>query len=265
MMLLYAALALVTGVLDICHGAELRLPPLSSSRSTMMQKYLPLAQKAMEYINASSDPFHAVQTSVDSLRAAGFEPWNSNDNASASSSAPPALQAGGKYYFTKNKSTLVAFAVGKHYKPGNGLKIIAGHTDSPNLRVKTRSQRGSPSSTVGGCLQIGVECYGGGLWHVSARLSFYFKLFFEHLWHNSHFHSVSRPGLIETWGCRDASLYDHHLIATAAAARLSNAWSRLIEPCCVFPILPFICKPPRNEKHSITIKRIIYHRFWPWK
>jgi Aminopeptidase I zinc metalloprotease (M18) len=251
-LLLYTSLlALVTtGVLNLfCHGLAAssaaepaRLPPLmtSSLRSTMMQKYMPLAQKAMEYLDASSDPFHAVQTSVDLLKAAGFEPWSSSDNAAA---APPALKAGGKYYFTKNKSTLIAFAVGKRYKAGNGLKIIAGHTDSPNLRVKTRSQRGgsSPSSAVGGCLQIGVECYGGGLWHVRCGTVYCHVIVLElFLISNAKHHTThifprlcrsSRPGLIETWACRDASLYDpyhpHPQQQMAAAVlekqRLNNA------------------------------------------
>jgi aspartyl aminopeptidase len=126
------------------------MPPLTSRTA----EHIPLAKQAMAYFDAGSDPFHAVQTSADMLKNAGFtelaeaEPYQGN------------IKPGGKYFFTRDKSTLVAFAVGEKYAAGNGFKIIGGHTDSPNLRVKPRSKR-----TASGTIQLGVECYGGGLWH----------------------------------------------------------------------------------------------------
>ena len=121
-----------------------------------MSEHWPLAHQAMEYINQSTDPFHAVQTSIRALQQAGFIEL---DEESSSSSLH--IQPGGKYYMTRNRSTLVAFAIGEQYDANAGFQIIGGHTDSPNLRVKPRSQR----TSNGGCIQLGVECYGGGLWH----------------------------------------------------------------------------------------------------
>lgn len=67
---------------------------------------------------------------------------------------------GGKYYVTRNASTIIAFAVGKKWKPGNPLAIVGAHTDSCTLRIKPNSKRQAE-----GWLQLGVERYGGGMWH----------------------------------------------------------------------------------------------------
>lgn len=43
---------------------------------------------------------------------------------------------GGKYYFTKNLTTIFAFIVGKGFDPeSTGFKILGAHTDSPCLRL----------------------------------------------------------------------------------------------------------------------------------
>jgi len=91
---------------------------------------------------------------VDKLEGVGFKQLSKREKFKGK------LEAGGLYYYTINKSALVAFAVGKNYVPGNGFKIIGGHTDSPNLKVKPCSKR-----TGSGVKQLAVECYGGGLWH----------------------------------------------------------------------------------------------------
>jgi len=95
------------------------------------------------------------------LKANGFTELSESDAWASNGS----VVAGGKYFYTRNQSTLVAFAVGGAYKPGGGFKIVGAHTDSPVLKVKPVSKKVDKAS---GCLQLGVECYGGGLWHTCA-------------------------------------------------------------------------------------------------
>ena len=117
----------------------------------------PLQLAALKHFTNSPTPFHNCQNLCASLDAAGFtaldemNAWKGN------------LLPGGKYYYTRNGATLVAFTVGgKWDSKSGGFKIIGGHTDSPNLRLKPKSLMNSASPDL---VQLSVECYGGGLWH----------------------------------------------------------------------------------------------------
>lgn len=110
-----------------------------------------VAHDLIAFLNTSWTPFHAVEESTSRLLAAGFERIREKDAWD--------LQLGKKYFFTKNTSTIVAFAVGAKYQPGNGFYMVGAHTDSPCLKLKPVSQ-----SIKGGCLMVNVEPYGGGLW-----------------------------------------------------------------------------------------------------
>lgn len=122
----------------------------------MTTDFIPFAQKCCDFLTASPDPFHAVKNSVEKLVEAGFVRLSKREPFLGQ------IQPNGKYFYTINHSALVAFAVGGQYKPGNGFKVIGGHTDSPNLKVKPHSKRGVGP---GDAIQLSVECYGGGLWH----------------------------------------------------------------------------------------------------
>lgn len=109
-----------------------------------------LVEKACKFLTASTDPFHAVITAINRLESAGFVRWTNAE-----------LQPGGKYFYTVQNSTLVAFVVGGKIQNNPGFLIIGGHTDSPNLRVKPSSKCPTKFNNT----TLGVECYGGGLWH----------------------------------------------------------------------------------------------------
>ncbi|PTU17554.1 hypothetical protein P175DRAFT_0535886 [Aspergillus ochraceoroseus IBT 24754] len=108
----------------------------------------------LSFVNASPTPFHAVQSAKCLLAKAGFQEIKEKDSWAST------CRPGGKYYLTRNSSTIVAFAVGKKWKPGNPISMIGAHTDSPVLRIKPVSNKRGE-----GYIQVGVETYGGGIWH----------------------------------------------------------------------------------------------------
>ncbi|KAF7712482.1 Aspartyl aminopeptidase [Penicillium ucsense] len=112
------------------------------------------AKDFLSFVNASPTPFHAVQSAKDLLTKAGFEEIKEKDSWANT------CKPGGKYFLTRNTTTLVAFAIGKKWQPGNSISMIGAHTDSPVLRVKPVSKKSGE-----GFLQVGVETYGGGIWH----------------------------------------------------------------------------------------------------
>ncbi|MDH4052457.1 MAG: M18 family aminopeptidase [Rubrivivax sp.] len=102
-----------------------------------------------QFLSASPTPFHAVREMARQLDAAGFE--------ALAEAAAWGLRPGGRYYTTRNGSALVAFVVGAD-PVAQGLRMFGAHTDSPCLKVKPQ-----PELRQHGCLQLGVEVYGGAL------------------------------------------------------------------------------------------------------
>ncbi|KAK0190985.1 peptidase M18 [Armillaria mellea] len=112
------------------------------------------ATRLLAFLNASPTPFHTVHNAAVRLETAGFRKLREPDNWDKE------IKAGGKYYFIRNQAALVAFTLPLQWQYGSGLSIIATHVDSPNLRVRPVSKKAKA-----GFLQVGVETYGGGIWH----------------------------------------------------------------------------------------------------
>ncbi|GAB0136763.1 hypothetical protein EsDP_00005054 [Epichloe bromicola] len=108
----------------------------------------------VDFVNDSPTPYHATQTAAHRFEKAGFKLIRERDSWAST------LQPGGKYYLTRNGSSIVAFAIGRKWRPGNPVSIVGAHTDSCCLRLKPVSKK-----TNVGYLQVGVEAYGGGIWH----------------------------------------------------------------------------------------------------
>ncbi|KAJ7556735.1 hypothetical protein O6H91_05G096000 [Diphasiastrum complanatum] len=106
----------------------------------------------INFLNEAWTPFHAVVVAKRLLGEAGFKQISEENEW--------AVEPGGRYYFTRNMSTIIAFAVGQKYQAGEGFLVVAAHTDSPCLKLK-------PVSAVSksGFLNVGVQTYGGGLWY----------------------------------------------------------------------------------------------------
>ncbi len=106
----------------------------------------------LDFIQQSPTPFHAVQNMVNMLENAGFQRL---DEQSAWFMQEKQVQ--GRYFVTRNDSSIVAFDI-KQPLLKQGIRMVGAHTDSPCLKVKP-----NPELVRQGYLQLGVEVYGGAL------------------------------------------------------------------------------------------------------
>lgn len=102
----------------------------------------------LEFINNSPTCFHAVASLKKMLAAAGYQEWKENEEWQALS--------GGKYYVTRNDSSLIALQVPEGCDP-KGFHIVASHSDSPCFKIKE-----SPEMMLDEqYLKLNTEKYGG--------------------------------------------------------------------------------------------------------
>jgi aspartyl aminopeptidase len=109
-----------------------------------------LNQGLIEFLKASPTPFHATRSLAQRLHSAGFRPLDERE--------PWHTEPGGRYYVTRNDSSIIAFRLGNRTPLEGGLRLVGAHTDSPCLRVKPQ-----PELQRQGFFQLGVEVYGGAL------------------------------------------------------------------------------------------------------
>jgi aminopeptidase I len=126
----------------------------------------------LEFMTENPTVFHAVDYFKQKLVKSGYKEVGSRITVSPPSAAnrlclqlssrdswAGKLEPGGKYYVTRNGSSIIAFAVGKAYEPGNGVAMIAGHIDALTARLKPVSTK----SNSNGYVQLGVAQYAGAL------------------------------------------------------------------------------------------------------
>ena len=102
------------------------------------------------FINRSPSPYHASRSLTDYLESEGFQRLDETDEWS--------LEPAGKYYVTRNDTSLIAFRNGQNPARSVGIRAIGAHLDSPCLKL-------TPESILNqhGYHQLNVEVYGSAL------------------------------------------------------------------------------------------------------
>ncbi len=101
----------------------------------------------LDFIEQSPSCYHVVQNFAEMLRAQGYHPLDEGRQWT--------LQPGGKYYTTRNGSSILAFRV-----PACGPKgfmLSAAHSDCPTFKLKENPEK------AGQYVQLSTEKYGGML------------------------------------------------------------------------------------------------------
>ena len=108
-----------------------------------------ITDKLLTFLENSPTSFHAVENMAARLRGEGFEELKEADCWS--------IEAGGRYFVTRNMSSLIAFRVpGKDF---TGFQIISSHSDSPTFKIKENPEM----KVEGHYVKLNVEKYGGML------------------------------------------------------------------------------------------------------
>lgn len=101
----------------------------------------------LEFLQLSPTCFHAVETIEGYLRENGYKPLQE--------SQPWELEAGGKYYVTRNRSSILSFRIPS--KNFTGFQIVASHCDSPTFKIKENPEKDVKKAYI----QLNTEKYGG--------------------------------------------------------------------------------------------------------
>lgn len=109
-----------------------------------------LPQGLIDYLGQSPSPFHATASLARLLESQGYVRLLERDSWQ--------LKRGGRYFVTRNDSSLIAWQMGQSDPSESGLRMVGAHTDSPCLKVKP-----NPELLQQGYWQLGVEVYGGVL------------------------------------------------------------------------------------------------------
>ncbi len=112
-----------------------------------------LALELIDFINNSPTQYHAVKEVKKQLITKGFSELKLTDEWQ--------IEKGGKYFVSRNESSVFAFTIGTGDIAQDGFRFIAAHTDSPNFKIKTQPD----IKAEGGYHKLNTEVYGGPIFH----------------------------------------------------------------------------------------------------
>lgn len=91
--------------------------------------YRETAEQLLAFIEKSPSCFHAIKNMKDILLAEGFAQLREEDKWE--------IVNGGKYFVTRNDSSIVAFTIPE--TGALGYRIMASHSDSPTFKINFSS------------------------------------------------------------------------------------------------------------------------------
>ncbi|MCV2402380.1 M18 family aminopeptidase [Marinomonas sp. C2222] len=115
-------------------------------------EYSNFNESLLSFLMSSPTPFHATNSIRSALLAEGFVELFEEDDW--------VIDEAGKYFVTRNESSLIAFTLPTLEVSQSGWRMIGAHTDSPCFKLKPNAQVDRH-----GYHQLGVEVYGGVLMH----------------------------------------------------------------------------------------------------
>lgn len=104
-------------------------------------------EELLGFLKNSPTAFQAVEEIEKKLAETGFAKLGEHENWD--------IVPGGKYFVTRNSSSVIAFSVPKEYV--QSFMITASHTDSPTFKLKSAFE----AEACGKYVKLNVEGYGG--------------------------------------------------------------------------------------------------------
>ena len=109
-----------------------------------------MIKRLLSFLDASPVNFLAVKNIAAELQKNGFRHVSPQEPIGK-------VEAGDKFYVTKNDSSIYAFRVGKKALADVGFHMICAHCDSPTFRIKPNAE----IDCEGGIVKLNTEVYGG--------------------------------------------------------------------------------------------------------